>query len=280
VDDLDANLFGTKNVPKFDVLKKPDTISASHRELPLKSFEATAATKNSAPIPVKNKKSDLLSELFGADDEDSGDNFRDESLQFKPKSPSPATNFKLDAPLKTVNVAKTSTVIVTEDKNNDSLSGSYFPLSGERRKRNFQRNKPVDDLWNEFIMPGTQQEMKEKILDTKDVPAAGKAIFETSPRATDNFLETHKRQYENATEKTINSVPSATPKSLDLHKDEIERIVLALIAEKQEAFMIDVEEKLQRQVQQLNEENARLGEEIISLNEKVHAQEEAIEVRF
>jgi len=275
MDDLDADLFGTKNIPKITSATKPDPFISD--TIPMVAVKSEPSVKFT-PTIAKSKKSELLSELFGADDEEEiNKNAKEPSLSAQFQSKSPQMNFKLETPSMPIEI---KSPVNFETDYNASLSGSYMPLTGERRKRNIQRNKPVEDLWGEFMQPAAHDTNLSKSAErTQLTDISQPHSSENLPTAIETRINkeaTPKLKSGENDKEQISSIPAPSwaPTSVKFElTEDIEEKILTLLKDEQQKTRNELMEKFEDNLRELKEENSTLKGEITILMDKVSSQE-------
>lgn len=278
MDELDAGLFGTSSsMPKPSISTLP---AKSKLSAPMASAEIKKEI-DTKPVPIstgKSKKSELLAELFGAEEEQTEQSLsyllEPISGQYPPKSMSPV--FKFDSITKT---AEEKGANVRDYK--EAPTDSYVPMlsAGERRKRTITRNKPLEDYWGEFLQP---ESTEPKSAEVKSFPEESSLEFrppETSaPKLDRSTIEIR------GTAATFQNLAPA--KSIITHQntakfeltDEIKEKILSMIKKEQEINNKTQEEIFETRLAELGSENETLREEMENLKLQSSEHESLIEV--
>ena len=273
MDDLDAGLFGS-SIPK-----PTSTAPAASKPTTAVSYAETKAI-DSKPVQIsagKSKKSELLAELFGAEEEQNEQSlsFQLEPIsgQYPPKSISPV--FKFDSLTKTTEERGA----IVRDYNEAPIE-SYVPMlsAGERRKRTITRTKPVEDFWGEFLQP-----------DSSDPKSAAATIFPadpvpeyTPPKTTAPKLDRNSSKISETSFQNVPPAKSIITQPMNIPKfeltDEIKQKILSMIKKEQEINNKTQEENFETRLAELGSENASLSLEIKILKQQASQQDNLIEV--
>jgi hypothetical protein len=276
MDDLDAGLFGTSS----SMPKPPTTAPAASKPATAVAFAETKAmdTKSVQISAGKSKKSELLAELFGAEEEKTEQSlsFQLEPIsgQYPPKSMSPV--FKFDSLTKAVEERGAN----VRDYN-EAPTESYVPMlsGGERRKRTITRNKPVEDFWGDFLQPDSTE---PKSFEAKSFPEEPLREFrppEMPAPKLDRSTEIRGTSFQNLPPaKSMNTQQMNVPK-FEL-TDEIKEKILSMIKKEQEINNKTQEESFETRLAELGSENANMSVEIEHLKRQASQQESIIEVHI
>jgi hypothetical protein len=275
MDDLDAGLFGTSG----SMLKPPSTAPAVSKPATAVSY-AEIKSVDTKPVQIaagKSKKSELLAELFGAEEEQTEQSlsFQLEPIsgQYPPKSISPV--FKFDSLTKTT---EEKSAIVRDY--NEAPIESYVPtLSvGERRKRTITRTKPVEDLWGEFLQPdSTGPKSAEATSFPEDPPVLEYRPPEVTAPKLDRSSKIRETSFQN-----LPPAKSIITQQMNIPKfeltDEIKEKILSMIKNEQEINNKIQEENFEIRLAELRSENSSQSLEIKNLKQQTSQQDSLIEV--
>ncbi|XP_065347314.1 ELKS/Rab6-interacting/CAST family member 1 [Cloeon dipterum] len=260
MDDLDAGLFGTANIPKTVPNKSPSPplpdpdVQESYKIIP-------AATK-SAPLGIpKSKKSELLAELFGSDVE-----------EVLPKEVKPKIEFDIRQP-----PSNPAIPIVREKDDVQGSLNSYEPSPGIRGRRRAGKPKPTEVLWEEFLQPEKYLEKprtEEKDAKVKDNRAPlHLEILKTEDELVPRVEE--RRRVADAIPAPQESKPVAAAVKFEL-TDKMKEQILAMIKEEQQKQSEDINSRLKEELRILKQQNLEFKERLGQLEGLVASQKENI----
>lgn len=281
MDDLDAGLFGTSST-----MPKPSTSTAPAVSKPILAPAVETKAKpivfDTKPVPIisgKSKKSELLAELFGAEEEQNEPSlsFQLEPIsgQYPPRSVSPV--FKIDSLTKGAEERGAN----VQDYNQASTE-PYVPMlsAGDRRKRTITRNKPIEDFWGEFLQPESIEPKSVDIIQSapEEISLEIRPPETTRPTLNRSTAEIRGPSFQNITHPPAKPVTTHQNTAKFELTDEIKEKILSMIKKEQEINNKTHEENFEIRLTELGSENNSLREEIEQLKLQSSQHENLIEV--